>query len=326
MGFVRYFATERRDRGSGRPRGSFRGGRGRGRGGRDDQRRSPRGGDRKEYGRMSRSSDDRPRRSASSERFSDRARPSRRRFVPRGGRGGRTGRDIGERSDRKSVSDRGRPDKARGGRVSGRGSSRGGRSAARDDDERPNRKPEFRKNRDEDTLGTINRPSTPIFNPPGAKPFASAASTATKPQKKAPKPAEIEGKPSTTSTMMPGGERLAKRIARCGVCSRRAAEELIRNGAVMVDGSIVTTPAINVYPGSQIIVNGQPVRFSSSSSPRSNRGVPPTFFFYEILDFLGIFLSFREFLDFFGEFSCNFMNFMTCSIFRCDFFFFFMSF
>jgi 23S rRNA pseudouridine2605 synthase len=56
------------------------------------------------------------------------------------------------------------------------------------------------------------------------------------------------------------GERLAKRIARCGVSSRRDAEELIRSGAVTVDGSIVTTPAINVQPGSVITVNGELVR------------------------------------------------------------------
>ena len=41
-------------------------------------------------------------------------------------------------------------------------------------------------------------------------------------------------------------ERLAKFIARSGVCSRREAEELIKQQRVTVNGETVETPAFNV--------------------------------------------------------------------------------
>jgi 23S rRNA pseudouridine2605 synthase len=53
------------------------------------------------------------------------------------------------------------------------------------------------------------------------------------------------------------GERLAKRIARAGVCSRREAEALILAGQVKVDGRTVTTPALNVTDIQKIKVKGK---------------------------------------------------------------------
>ncbi len=55
------------------------------------------------------------------------------------------------------------------------------------------------------------------------------------------------------------GERIAKRIARAGVCSRRDAERLIAAGRVVVDGEVVTTPATLVTATSHILVDGKPV-------------------------------------------------------------------
>ena len=40
------------------------------------------------------------------------------------------------------------------------------------------------------------------------------------------------------------GDRIAKVIARCGCCSRREAEELIKSGQVKVNGKITTDPSI----------------------------------------------------------------------------------
>ncbi len=58
-------------------------------------------------------------------------------------------------------------------------------------------------------------------------------------------------------------ERLQKILARAGICSRRAAEELIRSGQVSVDGKVVTEMGLKADPKSQTIVaKGQPVRFS----------------------------------------------------------------
>lgn len=53
------------------------------------------------------------------------------------------------------------------------------------------------------------------------------------------------------------GERIAKRIARSGVCSRRAAEKLIEEERVTVDGNLVTTPATIVTDRSSIKIDGE---------------------------------------------------------------------
>jgi 23S rRNA pseudouridine2605 synthase len=55
------------------------------------------------------------------------------------------------------------------------------------------------------------------------------------------------------------GERIAKVIARAGVCSRREAERLIAQGRVAVDGKTLATPAVVVAPGSVVTVDGEPL-------------------------------------------------------------------
>lgn len=57
-----------------------------------------------------------------------------------------------------------------------------------------------------------------------------------------------------------GGERIAKYLARAGVCSRRDAEKLIEEGRVEVDGVRLTTPAFKVASGNVIRVNGAEVQ------------------------------------------------------------------
>lgn len=55
------------------------------------------------------------------------------------------------------------------------------------------------------------------------------------------------------------GERIAKRLARAGLCSRRDAERWIADGRVSVDGKVLTTPATVVTEASVIVVDGKPV-------------------------------------------------------------------
>jgi 23S rRNA pseudouridine2605 synthase len=55
------------------------------------------------------------------------------------------------------------------------------------------------------------------------------------------------------------GERIAKVIARAGVCSRREAERLIEQGRVAIDGKTLKTPATLVEPGSIVTVDGEPL-------------------------------------------------------------------
>lgn len=55
----------------------------------------------------------------------------------------------------------------------------------------------------------------------------------------------------------PEGERIAKAIARSGLCSRRDAERLIAEGRVKLDGETVTSPALNVTENNVIQVDGK---------------------------------------------------------------------
>ena len=54
--------------------------------------------------------------------------------------------------------------------------------------------------------------------------------------------------------------RLAKFLAHAGIASRRAAEELIRDGRVTMGGEVVTDPARDADEHSNVAVDGEPVR------------------------------------------------------------------
>jgi 23S rRNA pseudouridine2605 synthase len=55
------------------------------------------------------------------------------------------------------------------------------------------------------------------------------------------------------------GERIAKTIARSGLCSRRDAERLIAEGRVILNGQRLSSPAVNVSPKDTILVDGKPL-------------------------------------------------------------------
>ena len=55
------------------------------------------------------------------------------------------------------------------------------------------------------------------------------------------------------------GERVAKVLARAGLCSRRDAERWIAAGRVAINGVVVERPAINVGEGDIVLVDGQPL-------------------------------------------------------------------
>lgn len=55
------------------------------------------------------------------------------------------------------------------------------------------------------------------------------------------------------------GERIAKVIARAGLCSRRDAEGLIAQGRVELDGRTVEEPGVRVLPGQKVSVDGEPL-------------------------------------------------------------------
>ncbi len=55
------------------------------------------------------------------------------------------------------------------------------------------------------------------------------------------------------------GERIAKAIARAGLCSRREAEAWIAAGRVAVNGEVVASPARNVTAADRVSVDGAPL-------------------------------------------------------------------
>ena len=55
------------------------------------------------------------------------------------------------------------------------------------------------------------------------------------------------------------GERVAKLLARAGLCSRRDAERWIAEGRVALRGAVLTSPAINVSNPTELTVDGKPL-------------------------------------------------------------------
>jgi 23S rRNA pseudouridine2605 synthase len=56
-----------------------------------------------------------------------------------------------------------------------------------------------------------------------------------------------------------GPERIAKVLARAGLCSRRDAERWIADGRVSVNETVLTSPALNVTATDRIVVDGKPL-------------------------------------------------------------------
>jgi 23S rRNA pseudouridine2605 synthase len=65
--------------------------------------------------------------------------------------------------------------------------------------------------------------------------------------------------PHTGSDQPASGERIAKVMARAGLCSRREAEAWIAAGRVAVNGKAIASPALDVLPRDRITVDGAPL-------------------------------------------------------------------
>lgn len=72
------------------------------------------------------------------------------------------------------------------------------------------------------------------------------------------KPADgqFRPRPRPAAEEQESGERIAKRLARAGIASRRDAEELIAAGRVRVNGVVLTSPAFNVQVSDVIQLDG----------------------------------------------------------------------
>ena len=81
------------------------------------------------------------------------------------------------------------------------------------------------------------------------------------PKRRSRKPATV-AQPAAETPAVPSpeaGERIAKVMARAGLCSRRDAEAWIKEGRVAVNGKVLSSPALNIGPDDTITVDGQAV-------------------------------------------------------------------
>ena len=95
----------------------------------------------------------------------------------------------------------------------------------------------------------------------------------------------------------PAHERIAKVIARAGLCSRREAETWITAGRVAVNGKVVASPARNVTTADRIAVDGReiPQRETTPFYPRSPYGAAKLYAHW-------ICVNYREA---YGLYACN---------------------
>jgi 23S rRNA pseudouridine2605 synthase len=116
-----------------------------------------------------------------------------------------------------------------------------------------------------------DRTSRPTRAPDGApRPSRQDGHGPKRPFKKAgagkPAPKRDKSQPPATATAAAAegaksdaGERIAKVMARAGLCSRRTAESWIVDGRVAVNGKVLSTPAVTVTDADKITVDGDPL-------------------------------------------------------------------
>lgn len=90
---------------------------------------------------------------------------------------------------------------------------------------------------------------------PGS-PKGTASSKAQASAKPAATSASVDAKPDESAST---GDRIAKVLSRAGVASRREAERMIAEGRVIVNGTKIDSPALNVTSRDRIIVDGKPL-------------------------------------------------------------------
>ncbi len=66
------------------------------------------------------------------------------------------------------------------------------------------------------------------------------------------------------------GERIAKAMARSGLCSRRDAERWIIDGRVKVNGKVIDSPALNIVESDKVVVDGNILPIKGSSTITNN--------------------------------------------------------
>ena len=107
-----------------------------------------------------------------------------------------------------------------------------------------------------------SRPSSATDKSHAGKPAGPKAQTADRKPDRQPAPrAGARRPPRTVAEPDRPGEpmRIAKAMARAGLCSRRDAERWIAEGRVSVNGKVLSSPALDVGPKDKVLVDGRPL-------------------------------------------------------------------
>src|SRR5690606_29269617 len=121
------------------------------------------------------------------------------------------------------------------------------------------------ENKNTKDRGRDKRPISPRVGEMSAKPTEGGAVPPTSKKKARNKerptlpPSALPGISPTGGEIGSGSERIAKRLARAGVASRREAEALIAAGRVKLNGKVLDSPAVNVGPADRIEIDGEPI-------------------------------------------------------------------
>ena len=100
------------------------------------------------------------------------------------------------------------------------------------------------------------RPDDRTRPPAGPRKAAGAGGASRRPSAPAAQPARA---PQTAAGAPTETMRIAKAMARAGLCSRRDAERWIEAGRVSVNGELLKSPARDVNPSDTVLVDGKPL-------------------------------------------------------------------
>lgn len=104
------------------------------------------------------------------------------------------------------------------------------------------------------TGNTSSGSKPPTHKSSGSKPFANKAG-GSRPSNR---PKKIKTQRNREDSDRPG-VRLNKFLANAGLCSRREADELIKTGAVSINGEVVTEMGLRVMPGDKVLLGDKRV-------------------------------------------------------------------
>ena len=139
------------------------------------------------------------------------------------------------------------------------------RSAAKTRGQRPLRSSAMLQRDTVESTNARARPERRSVTEQNERPSSSRRTHRTPVAQESDRPSPRSGRRTPQHTQNPGDGapttkmRIAKAMARAGLCSRRDAERWIEDGRVEVNGEKIASPARDVGPGDRILIDGKPL-------------------------------------------------------------------